>query len=424
MTFRLWLRWIKSKPVSKKWFIFLVLLRPLIDNFYFLKEVSPLLSPLYWVGILTPFLCMAGMMGSKRISSKVDKNFSLWSLSIFFSVVFISLNNNAPFLNYLAAVFKLVSPVFLFLFLRFFIRSKVDLEGILYTFYLSFFIVAFLISYELIFNPIKVTYRSYGVERMQGNFGDVASYGLYFSLAFLTVFYFWLKKIFTGITTISRLQTYLFILLIAVALPRINHATTTICLVVIILIFSLFLGRKKFSAVFLFVLLGGSLVLLFWNEIYSDFILPLYGSEIEIVSGEGNEDQLLHGRVGRLKMLYHMWLDYPLVDKLFGSVISNLQYWTILVSGTHNDFVRILMLGGFFGLFSYLGFLFVIFIRILKYNHELLFLGVGTLILLFLYSNTLTPTLYPNFMYLILSVFAYFSLPRYYNLHHEKLSHH
>ena len=58
MSFKQWWAWYKGSPLFKKWFILLILLRPLIDNFYELKETSALASPLYIVGILTPILIL------------------------------------------------------------------------------------------------------------------------------------------------------------------------------------------------------------------------------------------------------------------------------------------------------------------------------------------------------------------------------
>src|SRR6187402_6453 len=58
MTFREWKLWVGRLEWPLKWFIILIIIRPIIDNFYYLKEISPLLSPLYIVGVATPILAI------------------------------------------------------------------------------------------------------------------------------------------------------------------------------------------------------------------------------------------------------------------------------------------------------------------------------------------------------------------------------
>jgi hypothetical protein len=56
MTFREWKKWFKELPWSCKWFVIFILIRPVTDNFYNLKEISPVYSPLYILGILRRYL--------------------------------------------------------------------------------------------------------------------------------------------------------------------------------------------------------------------------------------------------------------------------------------------------------------------------------------------------------------------------------
>ncbi|HRZ78170.1 MAG TPA: hypothetical protein P5248_12420, partial [Bacteroidales bacterium] len=62
MKHREWKHWVRSKPWALRWFIYLVLLRPVIDNLYYLKHVSPFLSPLYIVGVLSPLLALSALL--------------------------------------------------------------------------------------------------------------------------------------------------------------------------------------------------------------------------------------------------------------------------------------------------------------------------------------------------------------------------
>ena len=83
MTFKDWKYWISALPWHLKWFAVLVLIRPIIDNFYYLKNISPLLSPLYLVGILTPILCISSIISyRKKDVSVFDILFGIWTVLI------------------------------------------------------------------------------------------------------------------------------------------------------------------------------------------------------------------------------------------------------------------------------------------------------------------------------------------------------
>ena len=184
MRFKDWKIWIKSKPWILKWFILLVLLRPIIDNLYFLKEISPFLSPLYIVGVLTPIIVVYVLAKfPKPKKSSFDKYFKIWSffllVGILFVIIFDPLSKDS-----FEFLLKLSLPIYLYFFVRVFIQNKRDLEGVLTTFLYSGGFVAVLLLYELLFGAIRIV-ESRGMERLQRSFGDVVSYGIYFVLYFL-----------------------------------------------------------------------------------------------------------------------------------------------------------------------------------------------------------------------------------------------
>ena len=98
---------------------------------------------------------------------------------------------------------KLTVPVYLYYFLRRFFRTKRDLDGVLQAFLYSGLIVAGVLLYEIFVNPIRVE-ESRGMERIQGNFGDVVSYGIYVVFCFLIVTYFYFTRQFE-VTRTNRL---------------------------------------------------------------------------------------------------------------------------------------------------------------------------------------------------------------------------
>ena len=136
MTFRRWSSWFRSVPWVLRWFLILVLFRPALDTLYFLKDVSPILSPLNIVGILTPDTCIVLVLLSRRLPpirrTFADSVFFVWGALIAFNVVAvmtISLSFQA-----IEVAVKLLSPFLIFLLARRLIRSKRDLVGVLTTF--------------------------------------------------------------------------------------------------------------------------------------------------------------------------------------------------------------------------------------------------------------------------------------------------
>ena len=89
-----WYQWLKSLHYTQKWFVILILLRPIIDNFYYLKAISPLVSPLYIVGVLTPILCLWSISKIKNYyRSPIDGIFGAWIVIVMLNFFFVFLYN-------------------------------------------------------------------------------------------------------------------------------------------------------------------------------------------------------------------------------------------------------------------------------------------------------------------------------------------
>ena len=131
MTFREWTAWLRELPWAFRWFPLLVILRPVVDNLYFLKEVSPVLSPPYIVGVLTPVLCINAFVRYKFPKfNAADKAFLYWSIAVIFGVLMLLFYDPFSLLT-LEFVLKLSMPVYIYFFLRLFIKDLRDLHGIL-----------------------------------------------------------------------------------------------------------------------------------------------------------------------------------------------------------------------------------------------------------------------------------------------------
>jgi O-antigen ligase len=411
MTFKDWKIWITSLPWHLKWFVILVLIRPIVDNFYYLKNISPVLSPLYFVGIATPILCIVGIVVyRKKDKSVFDFLFGTWTILMLISLFFMFLFDplSKTFLEYLL---KLTMPVYLFFFLRLLIRSRKDLDGILQTFIYSSLVVILIFLFEIFVNPVKVL-KTRGLERIQGSYGDVMNYAIYMSLGFLIMCYFYLRNKNIGSMIKMNRNIIITIVLSLACLFKISHTASYGVFLVILALFILFnLKTNKTAGVALIVVVG-SLGYFFGSATIEEKITPLIQTDIAVYEGKKANERLLHGRVGRWKMMIEEYSEFSVPAQLFGMPLTLQETYPYVGTGSHNDFIRILFYTGILGLMTYLLILVNIFRRLKHLCSSDYFLTLGTFMILFMYSVSTCPTLYAPMLYIIYSVICYIALPK------------
>lgn len=411
MTHREWYEWLRELPWSLRWFPLLVVVRPLVDNFYFLKEVSPFLSPPYIVGVLTPVLAVSAMVKYRMPKlNSIDKVFLYWGITVLFSCAFLIFYDPLSLLS-IEFVLKLSLPVYMYFFLRLFITELRDLHGILQAFLYGSIFVGILLIYEVAVNPFRIE-ESRGLSRIQGNFGDVVSYGMYITFSAIVATYYFFSR-----QHILSLQRRLW-LLIPVALVgvlgliNIHHTATYIIFILVTGLFIVFniQSRNRSVAILLLVIIGISLSI--WgSEIVDERITPLLETDLAVYSGTQDTDKLLHGRVGRWRMMLTMFSAEDIPVQFFGYPLKLDYVYQFIGIGSHNDFVRILFATGVVGLSLYIIFLVGIFKRALALPTAQRYLLIATLLALLFYSISVTPTIYAPFMYFALAIFAYVGLP-------------
>lgn len=411
MKFKNWKIWLKSKPWLLKWFIIVVLLRPIIDNLYFLKNISPFLSPLYIVGVLTPIIVIVALFRlPKPKRTKLDKYFKIWSFFILLGTFFVILFDPFTAISF-EFLLKLTIPIYLYYFARRFIQSKRDLDGILTTFLYSGVFVAVVLLYELVFGAIRVV-ESRGMERIQGNFGDVVSYGIYLVFCFLIATYFYFSR--RGeVQKIKRTRTVIIVgVLCVLTLVNIHHIASYSIFLGVLLLFLVFNFKTNKGAAMVLSIMVFLIFYLFGQPIIEEKVAPLLETDIEVYEGEQESGRLMHGRVGRWTMMFETFTNENIFAQFFGYP-TTLQYSYHYVGvGSHNDYVRILFLSGYFGLFYYLALLVIFYNRAKKMKNATKYLAYGTLGILALFSISIVPTYYPPFMYVVMCVFAYVALPK------------
>lgn len=411
MKFKNWKIWLKSKPWILKWFIILVLLRPIIDNLFFLKNISPFLSPLYIVGVLTPILVIIAIAKTpKPLQSPLDKYFKIWSIfvviGIFFVVLFDPLSMDS--LEYLL---KLFIPIYIYFFARRFIQNKQDLDGILTTFLYAGIFVALLLLYEVFFGAIRIV-ESRGMERLQGSFGDVVSYGIYLSFCFLIATYFYFSRT-RDVPKVKRIRTVVIVgALCVLTLINIHHVASYTIFIGLLLLFMVFNFRANKGAAFVLSIMLFLLFYFFAQPIIEEKITPLLETDIEVYEGDLESSRLLHGRMGRWTRMIDIFTNENIFSQCFGYPTTLKPSYQFIGVGAHNDYVRILFFTGYFGLFYYLTILVVFYNMTKKLVNATKYLALGTLGILMLYSISIVPTYYPPFMYVVMSVFAFVALPK------------
>ena len=411
MNYKDWKYWLNHLPWHLKWFVVLVLIRPIIDNFYYLKNISPFLSPLYIVGILTPVLCVYTFISfRKKDKSVFDFLFGIWGFLIFFSMFFMFINDplSKIFLEYFL---KLSMPIYLFFFLRLLIRSQRDLDGVLQTFLYSSIFVVGVFLFELIVNPIKVL-KTRDLERIQGYYGDVMNYAIYLSQGFLIVCYFYFTKKNLQ-SSLERNRLLIFTILICVAcLFKISHTATYGVFLAIFLLFVLFNLKTNRTAGFVLIIVVSASAYFFGGDAIDKNVAPLLKTDIAVYEGKKSEERLLHGRVGRWKAMLEQFSGFPVAAQFFGMPLTLEDSYAEVSTGAHNDFVRILFFTGYTGVVIYLIIFIVFFTRLKHLQSNQHFLALGTLTILLLYSISTCPTLYAPMLYILYAVLCFLALPK------------
>jgi hypothetical protein len=390
--------------------VILVLIRPVVDNFYYLKNISPFLSPLYIVGILTPLFCITAMLVYKRRDrSAFDLLFGAWALIMFIPLLALFLYDplSKTFLEYLL---KLTMPLYLYFFLRLFIRSQKDLDGILQTFIYSAFFVIVIFLFEIFVSPVKITITR-GIERIQGTYGDVMNYAIYMAQGFLIMGYFYLKRK-AGSNPVSQLRNMVITVILCLAvLFKISHTASYGVFIALLMLFILFNLKTNKTAGFIFIVSVMAITYFFGSEAIEKKINPLIRTDVAVYEGKKDAARLLHGRVGRWQGMLREYSDFTVQAQLFGMPLLLTETYAYISTGAHNDFIRILFFSGISGLIVYLLIIFNFFKRLKYLSSENLFLAFGTLIILIFYSVSTCPSLYAPMLYIIFSVLCFLALP-------------
>ena len=414
MNYRDWKAWASTLPWTMKWFVLLVLLRPIIDILYFLKDVSPVLSPLYIVGVLTPVMiviCLLSPKMPRTRSTFLDTVIYAWGAVLVINcILMLTLELS---IESLQLILKQVTPIFLILYLRRFIRSKRDLIGLLTTFLYSTAFPFAMQLYERFIGPVGEAVQTRGHERFEGLFADVVSYAIYIIGALLIACYFFLQER-SGISFRSRAILLGIVgMLTVMGLVIMHHTASWMVAAMLFGLLSFYSIQKGQISTIVFVVVLLVVGYVGFGDSISERLGSALQTDIAVLEGEKDIDRAFHGRVWRWKMLTAYWMEKPLLDKMIGLSVSSMsiEYW-MLGSGIHNDFMRIICVTGIIGFLLYALYYVVLFRSSTQMKIEDRFLIHGGMLIMLMYSVTTTPTLYSPLLYLIFSIFAFGALPK------------
>jgi hypothetical protein len=432
MNFKEWLHWFRTMPWVKKWFVILILIRPITDNFYDLKEVSVLTSPLYIIGILTPILILMSLTSSKlrpAVKSNIDVPFYIWGSFVIINCLYFYFTDLS--LVALGDTIKYSLPILLFAYTRRFVQGRTDLLGVLQTFLYASIFPFGLLLYETIFNPIAIEYMAGrgGGSRIRGGYGDIMNYAIYTIGSIMIIFYYFISKSntveFWKDKSLQWLQNRWFwaksmspawvaagFIWGLFVLSSIKHVSTWGNFLMIVGMLFLF-NLRNFKGILIVLAFSTIFVPFFAQDIYNNMLQPLIEKEINAVSGDGEIETLGNGRMTRWEKYFEVWEKMSFSNHMFGVSFSGFPEAPVMMGlGMHSDYIRNLFLSGIIGILFYV--LFMIAILAKAFTLKVFadkYLALCSVFTVLLYSLSTMPTLYAPFLYLLYSIYSFTILP-------------
>jgi O-antigen ligase len=368
----------------------LVLLRPVLDTTWHWKETGFGVSLLQIVGVLLPlFLLWALWRRRKDMDSLLlwrHAEVIVWLLlSLFSGLAVLSASADAETAGMLV---KFILPAVFIVFGMLYLRERPVLDRLAVVMALSVVVPLLFVLYEVVFGPMSLSTRS-GVLRFSGPYAQVSVYGIHFSMGLLGVAYLYLRN-----RTNSLYLALLVVLsILALAIPWVVHMTTWAVIggLFVVLIVTM-LWRKEWLRVAVFVAIPVVVLFLSFSMRPSEDYARIVAPDIGVIRGDAPVEYFGNSRGLIWKNYLQQYAGAPVYAQLFGMPYSGQEDMSGTGFGAHNDFLRILMATGVVGLLLYFIWLVRTIRAVLKLRGELLFFGVGALIIWLGFSVGLTPT--------------------------------
>lgn len=392
--FKLWRNWFKNQPFSFQWILWLILLRPFIDVFWYVKE-SSMVSPLQITGLLTfLFTIIFTWRGKAARKSKLPTPFIVFTSLVIFNLLLII--SESPSLKIIGQEIRTITPIIIVFYMIKVMRNLERFHGLLYTYLVSSIFPLSLLVYEIFFGPISghevLAESRGGGYRLTGPYADMFNYLAYLIGDFLIIGYLFIRSSYLKRTPASFLKTVSVILLFAVGVKGLQHQATWVVFFSLIILTTLFsLNNNRVRS---YVLIALVPLVLVAPVVLGPMFTKLFSKEIEAYSGEGRENKVLNGRFVRWDKYFGEWEDSGVVPMLFGVSISDLSSRTKVAmtgGGMHSDYVRFLFTSGIIGLIALLSFYAMVFRRGKAFAKPEKYFVTCTIVIMLLYSISSNP---------------------------------
>lgn len=390
-----WPQWFKRLKFERKWFVVVMLLRPILEGLFFLKEVSIVLSPLYLLGIGVPaavFWTILTRFRKKTQGIAGNGAFRLFSAFTVISCTLLLVRGGVE-MSTIQTVLRVTFIIFIFSYATRYFYEFRDAEGLLITFLIASLYPLLMMMYEIFVDPISIE-MSRNLERIRGLYADSFNYSIYITMSTIAVLYFQKKWKWLNYRFVIP-----FLAVAVIGLLHLNHIVSWAAFVAIIAV--RFASSAK-RLVIVFVMVIVLLPILMNQEVETDVLYDskLVGKEYEILLGERPVEQAFHGRMTRWQYYANLIDDAAPQVWIFG-IFSDLDIYPevgFVLVAPHNDFLRIFLLAGIFGLVGYLIFIISSMKTAWSMPEGPRFLRYSIGVLLMMYSVSAIPTIYPSLL--------------------------
>lgn len=391
----------KNIGFSFKLILLIIALKPIINVLEDTSFINLPISILQVIGLLLFTILIIGL--KKRDESEYEMVFftyNIFTILYVINVLFV-LFNNFDFSIIAMSAKVLLAPLMFIYFLKN-LKTHSDMNLILNSFLISSIPLLGTSIFSIIMGE-SISTR--GFERISTAYGDIATIGISLNIILVLLLYRFLSSKIRLVTLLGYISISILVLI------NIVHATSTIIFFSIIILFLYYQYKEKFFIGFIvsaILIVGSYFTIQNWSY---RFIDNFFGKELEIITSEESQfrfddDVMFHGRMGRFKIHFDYYLEQNTFNLFFGGL--SIKYPYMMGHGTHNDFLRILFTTGILGFIIYVSFLILMIIKsIMSSNIYNKFLLQSGLLILLLYSITLTPSTYVDLNLFLIPTFIY-----------------
>jgi O-antigen ligase len=349
--------WFKTRPISLKWMLLVILVFPFFAATWEMKKSSGF-SPLQLLGLLVfGFAIMSNLKNGIK-TKKLIFTFYLFVFLLLINLLLVFAYEGS--FSQFGDTIRTMLPFVLFFYFRKNMNSLIDIEGFLVTFLIASIFPIATLYYEILFDPIREVYNTEsrgGGLRLSGFYADLFGYMSHLICGFICYCYFFIKYIDRKRKSwLFKNIGFLFVLLITlVGIYNLRHQASWAVSLTLVIIFVYFI-RKKVTPfqLFTFLIIMIGVGAYFYVEIFNE----LFAKDIQVYEGDARDSAALNGRVWIWERYFAFWEEFNLVSQWFGvGFAQHVKSGVMMSGGMHSDYVRLFFSTGIIGILCYMSFL-------------------------------------------------------------------